>query len=71
MNETVARRAGILDEFEQDSDLQVVVFKSAVPDFFLNQFGLAAVGDLPVPEKGALPIGTESHDDDPQPLKGE
>ena len=57
--ETVARLAGILGEFEKDSDLQVVVFKSAVPDFFLNHFDLAAAGDLPVPEKGALPIWTD------------
>ena len=59
VGETVARLAGILGEFEQDSDLQVVVFKSAVPDFFLNHFDLAAVGDLPVPKKGALPIWTD------------
>ena len=57
--ETVARLTGILGEFEQDPDLQVVVFKSAVPDFFLNHFDLAAVGELPVPEKGALPIWTD------------
>ncbi|MBT2334983.1 enoyl-CoA hydratase/isomerase family protein [Variovorax paradoxus] len=59
VGETVARLAGILGEFEQDCDLQVVVFKSAVPDFFLNHFDLAAVGDLPVPEEGALPIWTD------------
>ncbi|MBT2323696.1 enoyl-CoA hydratase/isomerase family protein [Variovorax paradoxus] len=59
VGETVARLAGILGEFEKDSDLQVVVFKSAVPDFFLNHFDLAAVGDLPVPEEGALPIWTD------------
>lgn len=59
VGETVARLAGILGEFEQDDDLQVVVFKSAVPDFFLNHFDLAAAGDLPVPEKGALPIWTD------------
>ena len=59
VGETVARLAGILGEIEHDSDLQVVVFKSAVPDFFLNHFDLAAVGDLPVPKKGALPIWTD------------
>ena len=31
--ETVARLGAILGQFEQDSDLQVVVFKSDVPDF--------------------------------------
>ncbi len=59
MVETVVRLAGIISDFERDSDLQVVVFKSAVPDFFLNHFDLAAAGDLPVPEKGALPIWTD------------
>jgi enoyl-CoA hydratase/carnithine racemase len=57
--EIVARLDGILGEFEQDPELQVVVFKSGVPDFFLNHFDLAAVGDLPVPEQGALPIWTD------------
>jgi len=57
--ETVARLADILSEFERDPELQVVVFKSAVPDFFLNHFDLAAAGELPVPEKGALPIWTD------------
>ena len=57
--ETVARLAEILGGFEQDDDLQVVVFKSAVPDFFLNHFDLAAAGELPVPEEGALPIWTD------------
>ena len=59
VGETVARLAGILGEFEKDSDLQVVIFKSAVPDFFLNHFDLAAIGDLPVAEKGALPVWTD------------
>ena len=57
--ETVTRLIGILDEFEKEPDLQVVVFKSAVPDFFLNHFNLAEVGNLPVPAAGALPIWTE------------
>lgn len=59
MVETVARLAEILGEFEQDSDLQVVAFKSDVPDFFLNHFDLAAAGELPVPKPGALPIWTD------------
>lgn len=56
--ETVTRLAEILDAFERDAELQVLIFKSTVPDFFLNHFDLAAAGDLPVPEKGALPIWT-------------
>ncbi len=59
VGETVVRLAGILGELEHDSDIQVVVFKSAVPDFFLNHFDLAAVGDLPVPQNGALPFWTD------------
>ena len=57
--ETVARLAEILDGFEQDDELQVVVFDSAVPDFFLNHFDLAVAGELPIPEQGALPIWTD------------
>ena len=57
--ETVVRLGGLLSEFEQDADLQVVVFKSAVPDFFLNHFDLTAVGDLPAPKEGGLPIWTD------------
>jgi len=57
--ETVTRLAEILASFERDADLQVVVFKSAVPDFFLNHFDLSAAGELPVPQEGALPIWTD------------
>ena len=59
MGETVVHLTSILDAFEQDSDLQVVIFQSNVPDFFLNHFDLAAVGDLPTPAEGALPIWTD------------
>jgi enoyl-CoA hydratase/carnithine racemase len=37
----------------------VVVFKSDIPDFFLNHFDLAAVGDLPTPAEGELPFWTD------------
>lgn len=57
--ETVTRLAEVLASFERDADLQVVVFKSAVPDFFLNHFDLSAAGELPVPKEGALPIWTD------------
>ena len=59
VGETVVRLTSILEAFEQDSDLQVVIFQSNVPDFFLNHFDLAAVGDLPTPAEGALPIWTD------------
>ncbi len=57
--ETVVRLTAILDGFDQDPDLQVVVFKSDVPEFFLNHFNLAAVADLPAPAEGALPVWTD------------
>jgi enoyl-CoA hydratase/carnithine racemase len=59
MVETVVRLAEIISDFERDLELQVVVFKSAVPDFFLNHFDLAAATELPIPEQGALPIWTD------------
>jgi enoyl-CoA hydratase/carnithine racemase len=47
-------------ELGDDPDIQVVVFKSGVPDFFFNHFDLAAAADFPVPEgKEAVPIWTD------------
>ena len=40
----------IVAGLEADPDIQVVVFSSEVPDFFINHFDGAAAGDLPVPE---------------------
>lgn len=57
--ETAVRLREIVTDLESDADVQVVVFKSDVPDFFLNHFDLAAVSDLPAPEGDELPIWTD------------
>jgi enoyl-CoA hydratase/carnithine racemase len=47
-------------ELGGDPGIQVVVFKSGVPDFFLNHFDLAAAADFPAPEgSDAVPIWTD------------
>lgn len=57
---TVTRLHELVVEFGDDPDIQVVVFKSGVPDFFFNHFDLAAAADFPVPEgKDAMPIWTD------------
>jgi enoyl-CoA hydratase/carnithine racemase len=38
VGETVVRLSEIVDELATDADIQVVVFDSGVPDFFLNRF---------------------------------
>lgn len=57
--ETAVRLHEIVTGFENDVDVQVVVFKSDVPDFFLNHFDLAAVNELPAPQADELPIWTD------------
>ncbi|MEO6411190.1 MAG: enoyl-CoA hydratase/isomerase family protein [Pedococcus sp.] len=57
--ETALRLREIVIDLESDADVQVVVFKSDVPDFFLNHFDLAAVADLPTPAEGELPLWTD------------
>ncbi|MET3811039.1 enoyl-CoA hydratase/isomerase family protein [Arthrobacter sp. UYEF3] len=57
--ETAIRLHEIVEEIENDADVQVVLFKSDVPDFFLNHFDIAAVDELPVPNPGELPIWTD------------
>jgi len=57
--ETALRLHEIVTGLENDPDVQVVVFRSDVPDFFLNHFDLAAVGDLPTPAEGELPLWTD------------
>jgi enoyl-CoA hydratase/carnithine racemase len=52
--ETVVALHDIVRGLDQDPDIQVVVFASEVPDFFINHFDGAEAGNLPVPE----------HDDD-------
>ncbi|MBO0984161.1 enoyl-CoA hydratase/isomerase family protein [Rathayibacter sp. SD072] len=50
VGETVQRLAEIVEQLSHDSDIQVVVFDSAVPDFFYNHFDLAAAVDFAPPE---------------------
>jgi enoyl-CoA hydratase/carnithine racemase len=60
IGETVTRLHELVVELGDDPDIQVVVFKSGVPDFFFNHFDLAAAADFPVPEgKDAVPIWTD------------
>src|SRR5208282_1431361 len=58
--QTVTRLHELVAELGGDPGIQVVVFKSGVPDFFLNHFDLAAAADFPVPEgNDAVPIWTD------------
>jgi enoyl-CoA hydratase/carnithine racemase len=54
----VVRLAQIVGELETDPDIQVVVFDSDVPDFFVNHFNLAAVADFPDPGPDGVPVWT-------------
>jgi enoyl-CoA hydratase/carnithine racemase len=56
---TVARLAEIVTELDRDSEVQVVVFDSDVPDFFVNHFDLAAVADFPETGPGEVPVWTD------------
>ncbi|WP_250009281.1 enoyl-CoA hydratase/isomerase family protein [Actinoplanes sp. M2I2] len=55
----VTRLAAIVAELDSDPEVQVVVFESDVPDFFLNHFDLAAVADFPAPGPGDVPVWTD------------
>ncbi|MGN9845425.1 enoyl-CoA hydratase/isomerase family protein [Nonomuraea sp. H19] len=60
VGETMTRLHELVVEFDDDPDIQVVVFKSGVPDFFFNHFDLAAAADFPAPEgKDAVPVWTD------------
>ncbi|RPE40417.1 enoyl-CoA hydratase/isomerase-like protein [Streptomyces sp. Ag109_O5-1] len=48
--ESIVTLHKIVSELENDPDIQVVVFASELPDFFINQFDAAAAADLPTPE---------------------
>jgi enoyl-CoA hydratase/carnithine racemase len=48
--ESVVALHKIVAELENDPDIQVVVFSSELPDFFINHYDGAAAADLPVPE---------------------
>ena len=60
VGQTVTRLHELVAELGDDPGIQVVIFKSGVPDFFLNHFDLAAAADFPVPEgSDAVPIWTD------------
>jgi enoyl-CoA hydratase/carnithine racemase len=45
--ETVSRLHEIVVDLSEDPDIQVVVFKSGLPDFFINHLDIAAAADFP------------------------
>lgn len=45
--ETVIRLQELVKEFSEDEEVQVVIFTSAIEDFFFNHFDLAKVADFP------------------------
>lgn len=58
--ETLVRLHEIVTGFEKDPDLQVVVFTSEVPDFFLNHFDASQAAGIPAPEhEGGNPVWTD------------
>ncbi|MFF9035410.1 enoyl-CoA hydratase/isomerase family protein [Streptomyces sp. NPDC014892] len=58
--ETVVRLHEIVAGFEKDTDLQVVVFTSEVPDYFFNHFDASQAGGIPAPEhEGDNPVWTD------------
>ena len=60
VGQTVTRLHELVAELGDDPGIQVVVFKSGVPDFFVNHFDLAAAADFPVSEGSeAVPVWTD------------
>jgi enoyl-CoA hydratase/carnithine racemase len=58
--ETVIRLHEIVVDLSADPDLQVLVVKSGLPDFFINHFDLAAAADFPGgTDDDAVPIWTD------------
>ena len=57
--ETVIRLHEIVVDLSEDLDIQVLVFKSGLPDFFINHFDLAAAADFPGATDDATPIWTD------------
>jgi enoyl-CoA hydratase/carnithine racemase len=45
--ETVIRLHEIVVDLSEDPDIQVLIFKSGLPDFFINHFDIAAAADFP------------------------
>jgi hypothetical protein len=48
--EPVVALHGIVRKLANDPDIQVVVFSSDLPDFFINHYDGAAAADIPMPE---------------------
>lgn len=60
VSETAVALHEIVRGLDEDPDIQVVVFSSDVPDFFMNHFDAADAGNLPVPEhEGDAPVWTD------------
>jgi enoyl-CoA hydratase/carnithine racemase len=58
--ETVVRLHEIVCDLDKDPEIQVIVFSSDTPDFFINHFDGAAANNLPVPAHGNdLPVWTD------------
>ena len=58
--ETIMELWGLVDQFEKDPDLKVVVFDSADPDFFIAHFDVARAADTPrEPGPSGLPPWTD------------
>jgi enoyl-CoA hydratase/carnithine racemase len=58
--ETVIRLHEIVVDLTEDPDIQVLVFKSGLPDFFINHFDIAAAADFPGgTDDDAVPIWTD------------
>ena len=58
--ETVIRLHEIVVDLSEDPDIQVLIFKSGLPDFFINHFDIAAAADFPGgTDDDAVPIWTD------------
>jgi enoyl-CoA hydratase/carnithine racemase len=51
--ETIMKLHEVVAGLEADPDIQVVIFTSELPDFFINHFDGSTAGDLPTPNTRA------------------
>jgi len=59
--ETIIKLHEVVARLEADPDIQVVIFTSELPDFFINHFDGSTAGDLPAPEhEGGNPVWTDT-----------
>jgi enoyl-CoA hydratase/carnithine racemase len=59
--ETIIKLHEVVAGLEADPDIQVVIFTSELPDFFINHFDGSTAGDLPAPEnEGGNPVWTDT-----------